>query len=159
MWDRQEHKLALLELISSGRLRQRSSQIAAWEWLAQLSWTRTSGRRNEIILDEDRGHEGKRLLNQIWPNWQQTVEAMQSAGLPISERGWRQLQDIERKRNVVDLPPHLERLALFASSPDNVYEHSRRITDGLITGHSQTHHRGMAGRTKYTTTRSTLCCQ
>jgi hypothetical protein len=114
MWDRQEHKLALLELLATGKLRKRRSQVAAWEWLAQLSWTMKSGRRDEIALNEDRDPEGKRLLDQVWPGWSDVLAELESAGLPVSERGWRQLQDMERRRTAVGLPPRLNRRTALA---------------------------------------------
>jgi len=114
MWDRQEHKLALLELIATGKLRKRHSQTIAWEWLTQLSWTRESGRRDEIALDEGRASEGKRLLDQAWPDWPDVLTELQSADLPVSERGWRQLQDMDRARVAAGLPPRLNRRTALA---------------------------------------------
>lgn len=114
MWDRQEHKLALLELIATGKLCKRRSQKVAWDWLAQLSWTRESGRRDEIALDEGRASEGTRLLDQVWPGWRAALGELESAGLPVSERGWRTLQDLERRRAVVGLPPRLNRRTALA---------------------------------------------
>jgi len=114
MWDRQEHKLALLELIATGKLRKRHSQTIAWEWLAQLSWTRESGRREEIALDEGRASEGTRLLDQVWPDWPDVLAELQSADLPVSERGWRQLQDMDRARVAAGLPPRLNRRTALA---------------------------------------------
>lgn len=114
MWDRMEHKLALLELVATGQLRQRRNQITAWDWLAQLSWTRNSGRRDEITLDETRVSEGKRLLDQVWPEWSEVLIELESADLPVSERGWRQLQDVERGRAAVGLPPRLNRRTALA---------------------------------------------
>jgi len=114
MWDRQEHKLALLELIATGKLRKRRSQASAWDWLAQLSWTRASGRRDEIALDDGRTTEGKRLLDQVWPEWAEVLTELQSADLPVSERGWRQLQDMDRARVAAGLPPRLNRRTALA---------------------------------------------
>jgi len=114
MWDRQEHKLALLELIATGKLRKRHSQTIAWEWLTQLSWTRESGRRDEIALDDSRASEGKRLLDQVWRDWPDVLTELQSADLPVSERGWRQLQDMDRARVAAGLPPRLNRRTALA---------------------------------------------
>jgi len=114
MWDRMEHKLALLELVATGQLRQRRNQITVWNWLTQLSWTRNSGRRDEIALDETRVSEGKRLLDQVWPEWPEVLVELESAGLSVSERGWRQLQDMERARAAVGLPPRLNRRTALA---------------------------------------------
>ena len=114
MWDRQEHKLALLELTATGKLRKRRSQTIAWKWLSQLSWTRESGRRDEIALDDSRASEGKRLLDQVWPDWPDVLNELQSADLPVSERGWRQLQDMDRSRVAAGLPPRLNRRTALA---------------------------------------------
>ena len=40
MWERDEDRLALLELIERGRLRRRKAQADAWFLLETLPWTR-----------------------------------------------------------------------------------------------------------------------
>ncbi len=48
MWDTAEHRLALLELLSSGVLRRRRAQADSFDALSELPWTRATGRRDEI---------------------------------------------------------------------------------------------------------------
>lgn len=114
MWDCPEHKLALLELVATGQLRRRRGQAEAWAWLAELSWTRWTGRRDEIALEKTRTPDATRLLDQVWPEWTRVLAELEAAGLPVSERGWRQLQDIDRSREAVGLPPRLNRRTALA---------------------------------------------
>ena len=109
MWDRQENQLALLELVATGQLRRRRGQAEAWAWLAELSWTRHTGRRNEIALQKAHAPAATRLLDQVWPGWDQALAQLQAEDLPPSEHGWRRLQDIRRHRDAVGLPPRLNR--------------------------------------------------
>ncbi|HZU37442.1 MAG TPA: Wadjet anti-phage system protein JetD domain-containing protein [Gemmataceae bacterium] len=109
MWDRPEHRLALMELVVSGRLRCRKAQREAWRHLAELPWTRCTGRRDELAVVDSRRHELERLLTQVWPEWPAVGAELTGAGLPISMTGWLQLQDIERARAAKGLPPRLNR--------------------------------------------------
>lgn len=109
MWDRPEHRLALLELVVVGRLRCRKAQREAWRHLAELPWTQRTGRRDELAVVESRRHELERLLTQVWPEWQAVRDELTGAGLPISMTGWLQLQDIERARAAKGLPSRLNR--------------------------------------------------
>jgi len=109
MWDRTEHRLALLELVVSGRLSCRKGQQRVWRHLADLPWTQRTGRRDELAVVEPRRHELERLLTQVWPEWRAVSDEMTGAGLPISMIGWRRLQDIERARAAKSLPSRLNR--------------------------------------------------
>ncbi len=109
MWGRLEHRLALLELVVTGSLRRRKSQHEAWDHLVELSWTKRTGRRDEIAIVEAHRHELEGLLTQVWCEWPQLKTELVGAGLPISEQGWRQLQDIERARAAKGLPSYLNR--------------------------------------------------
>jgi hypothetical protein len=112
MWDRIEHRLALLELVVTGRLRRRKSQEQAWTWLAELPWTRRSSRREEIV--EARPEELLRLLDQAWPEWRQAWTELEAAGLSVSEQGWRRLQEIQHSQTSIQLPPSLNRRTALA---------------------------------------------
>ena len=57
MWETTEARLALLELLTGAGLKRRQAQTGAFEALAELPWTRATGRRDEIGLVEDRRHE------------------------------------------------------------------------------------------------------
>lgn len=109
MWDRPEHRLALMELVVSGRLRCRKAQQEAWSHLAALPWTQRTGRRDELAVVDSRRHELERLLTQIWPDWPAVCTELTGAGLPISMAGWLRLQDIERARTAKGLPSRLNR--------------------------------------------------
>lgn len=109
MWDCLEHRLALMELLVSGRLRCRKAQQEAWRHLNELPWTQRTGRRDELAVVESRRHELERLLTQVWPEWVPVSAELTGAGLPISMAGWRQLQDIERARAAKGLPSRLNR--------------------------------------------------
>lgn len=109
MWDRPEHRLALLELIVSGHLRCRKGQQEAWKHLAELPWTQRTGRRDELAVVDSRRQELERLLTQVWPEWPEVSTELTGAGLPISMKGWLQLQDIERARAAKGLPSRLNR--------------------------------------------------
>ncbi len=62
MWETTEARLALLELLTGAGLKRRQAQTDAFEALAELPWTRATGRRDEIGLVEDRRHELVALL-------------------------------------------------------------------------------------------------
>ncbi len=109
MWDRPEHRLALLELVVLGSLRCRKAQQEAWRHLAEWPWTRRTSRRDELAVVESRRHELEQLLTQVWPEWQVVSNELTGAGLPISMTGWLQLQDIERARVAKGLPSRLNR--------------------------------------------------
>lgn len=96
MWERDEERLALLELLTRGRLRRRESQSAAWDWLIQLPWTRRTNRHNELELVESRRETAQGLLDQVWPDWSEALARLEEARLPPTEAGWRDLQDRER---------------------------------------------------------------
>jgi hypothetical protein len=114
MWDRLEHRLALLELVVTGGLRCRKNQQQAWNHLVELPWTRRTGRREEIAIVETRRCEVERLLTQIWPQWQQVQAELVGADLPINEQGWSRLQDIQRARLATGLPSRLNRRTAIA---------------------------------------------
>lgn len=64
IWD-EAGRLALLELLCSGRLRRRKAQSAAWDHLVALAWTRRTRRRDELELVDAAAVEG--LLSRVWP--------------------------------------------------------------------------------------------
>lgn len=112
MWDTIEHRLALMELVVTGRLRQRQSQLQAWAWLSELPWTRKSTRRNELV--SARPMELQRLLTQAWPEWKSVCNELEAAGLPINEKGWRRLNDILHTQVTNPLPDSLNQHTALA---------------------------------------------
>ena len=106
-WDSDEHRLALLELHDGGRLRRREGQRDVWAWLAELSWTRRTARRDELALVEGRRGDLEAMLDTRWPQWRETRERLASANLPITHEGWKALQDEDRAKGTGPLPPRL----------------------------------------------------
>jgi len=115
MWEREEDRLALLELLERGRLRRRSSQVEVWTILDQLPWTRRTGRRDEIELVPDERTSITELLNRVWPSWQVERQALAARQLNPTPNDWRRLQDLLRAQDVPVLPARLN-LRTAASS-------------------------------------------
>jgi hypothetical protein len=118
MWEREEDRLALLELLVLGRLRRRAGQREAWDVLEPLRWTRATGRRDELMLVG--GHEGDlvAVLDRSWPGWKETREELEAEGLPPTPKGWQELQDRRRAARLGELPDRLnKRTATSAVAP------------------------------------------
>ncbi len=109
MWSEDENRIALLELYNSGELRRRDSQKEAWTWLAELPWTRRTGRRNVLSIAPGRNKDLEELLANVWPEWHEILEQLVAAGLAVSEQGWRKLRDMERAREMGSVPRRLNR--------------------------------------------------
>ncbi|MEW3673899.1 hypothetical protein QOZ77_32315, partial [Pseudomonas aeruginosa] len=67
MWQTPQQRIALLELLVQGTLKRRASQVKAYDTLAELSWIRSTGRRDQIALVEARRTELVALLERVWP--------------------------------------------------------------------------------------------
>ncbi len=115
MWDRAEDRLALLELLTSGRLKRRSTQDKAFSWLEELSWTRATGRRNEIQLVGARRPELVELLGRVWPTWKSDHADLVVAGEPCTPAGWTRLLDQRRANALSPLPATLNRRTAAAA--------------------------------------------
>lgn len=109
MWNRPENRLALMELLVSGHLRCRKGQQQVWKHLAELPWTQRTGRRDELAVVESRRQELEQLLSFVWPEWPAVRIELTDAGLPITMKGWQQLQDIERAQGARGFPSRLNR--------------------------------------------------
>lgn len=116
MWDRAEDRLALLELLTSGRLKRRSTQAKAFSWLAELSWTRATGRRNELQLVGARRPELVELLERVWPTWTSDHADLIVAGEPCTPAGWTRLLDQRRADALSPLPATLNRRTAAAAT-------------------------------------------
>lgn len=57
IWRATAERLALLELLVRGTLKRRQAQGTAWDTLAELPWTRQTGRRGKVRLVEAHRHE------------------------------------------------------------------------------------------------------
>lgn len=116
MWDRIEDRLALLELLTSGAIKRRAAQATAHAWLSELSWTRASGRRDEILLVPERRAELVTLLDRVWPDWQADQLALLVAGDPPTPAGWARLGDRRRAGALPDLPERINRRTAAAAT-------------------------------------------
>lgn len=118
MWDREEDRLALLELLEAGSLRRRTGQEKAWKLLDELPWTRRTGRRNEIKLLPQRRADLVDLINRVWPAWQAASEQLRVRGLVPTPSGWRRMEDMLRAEGLLPLPERLNiRVATSAVAP------------------------------------------
>ncbi len=109
MWERDEDRLALLELLELGRLRRRKGQGEAWTLLEELPWTRRTGRRDEIELVPEHKDTLVELLDRRWPGWRLELQALADRGLGPTPADWRRLQDLLRAEGAADLPERLNR--------------------------------------------------
>lgn len=136
MWSEYPARLALLEFWAQGTLRRRISQAQAWEHLAELPWTRRTGRRDELQIVEARREEIRSLLDRVWPGWAEALDRLRAAGLSVDERGWQKLADQERAdRRPEELPARLnQRTATAVVAPHSKAEltESRREVLGEI---------------------------
>lgn len=118
MWERDEDRLALLELLETGRLRRRTGQGEAWTLLDQLPWTRRTGRRDEFELVSEHEDTVVELLDRVWPGWRLGREGLAKRGLGPTPTDWRRLQDALRAEGVPELPDRLNRrTAMSAVAP------------------------------------------
>lgn len=116
MWQTPAERLALLELLVNGSLVRRRGQAQAWDALAELPWTRATGRRDEIALVPARRHELVALLHRVWPPWGEALAELTARGFAVTPRGWSQLEDAWRAEGMPDLPDRLNRRTAAALS-------------------------------------------
>jgi hypothetical protein len=109
MWETSDERLALLELLSCGSLKRRRAQGAAFEALAELPWTRVTGRRDELGLVEERRRELVALIERVWPAWRDELADLTAQGLPPTPEGWGRLLDARRAVDLPELPGRLNR--------------------------------------------------
>jgi hypothetical protein len=132
LWARDTSRLALAELWRAGSLRRRLSQADAWDELARLSWTRRTARRDELALDPQHRTDLETLLDRAWPLWREGVARLEALGLPVDERGWRRLGDLERQDALPTLPERLNvRTATAAVAPHSKSALSDSRLEGL----------------------------
>lgn len=116
MWERTEERLALLELLTSGSLKRRAAQADAFVWLSELSWTRATGRRDELVLVPERRAELVVLLDRVWPDWQAAQVDLLVAGEAPTPAGWSRLADRRRAAAMPDLPARVNRRTAAAAT-------------------------------------------
>lgn len=107
MWERDADRLALLELIETGRLREREGQAEAWNTLVGLPWTRRTGRSREVALVDAYRAALVELLDRVWPDWRLARATLAARGLAPTPSGWRELQDHLRTEDLGPLPERL----------------------------------------------------
>jgi hypothetical protein len=107
MWERDEDRLALLELIDTGRLSRRESQTEAWQTLVSVAWTRRTGRHKEVALVTEHREALVELLDRVWPDWRLARTTLAARGLDPTPTGWRRLQDTLRSEDLGTLPDRL----------------------------------------------------
>lgn len=109
IWENDNARLALLELLARGRLRRRRAQGEAFDALAELPWTRATGRRDEIGVVEERRAELAALIERVWPAWRELLADLTAAGLPPTPEGHARLLDWQRAAALPDLPDRINR--------------------------------------------------
>src|SRR5687768_12478163 len=109
MWQTTDERLALLELLARGTLKRRRFQTASWDALAELPWTRRTGRRDEIALLRERRGELVTLLDRVWPTWRDALVELTARGLPPNPEGWTALDDARRAECLPVLPEQINR--------------------------------------------------
>lgn len=108
-WNTPANRLALLELLVRGTLKRRRSQATAWDALAELPWSRLTGRRDELALVETRRVDLVALIDRVWPNWAAGLAALTARGLLPTPDGWTELEDAERAEGLPVLPDQVNR--------------------------------------------------
>jgi hypothetical protein len=116
MWERIEDKLALLELLTTGILPQRSAQQEAFAWLGELPWTRATARRGELALVPERRPDLIALVERVWPAWRDDHLALVEAGHPPTPTGWERLSDARRAAAMPNLPAVINRRTAAAAT-------------------------------------------
>jgi hypothetical protein len=120
IWESDNARLALLELLSHGSLKRRRNQLAAYDALAELPWTRATGRRDEIGVVEERRTELAGLIDRVWPAWREVLADLVAAGLSPTPDGYGRLLDMERAAAVPDLPDRINwRTAASLTAPNS----------------------------------------
>lgn len=109
MLENDNARLALLELLARGTLKRRRAQAQAYDALAELPWTRATGRREEIGVVEARRSELAGLIDRVWPAWRDVLADLVAAGLPPTPHGFGRLLDRERAAGIPDLPDRINR--------------------------------------------------
>lgn len=109
IWESDKARLALLELLSRGTLKRRRTQSAAYDTLAQLPWTRATGRRDEIGVVEERRTELVSLIDRVWPAWRKVLADLVAAGLAPTPEGYGRFLDGERAAGIPELPERINR--------------------------------------------------
>ncbi|WP_175760742.1 Wadjet anti-phage system protein JetD domain-containing protein [Burkholderia ambifaria] len=118
MWQTPKQRCALLELLVQGTLTRRVVQADAYDTLAELPWTRSTGRRNQVALVDAYRTELVMLMERVWPDWKMILAELTAAGLPPTPDGWSKLEDARRAIRLPALPERLNhRTAIALTAP------------------------------------------
>ena len=109
IWESDNARLALLELLSRGKLKRRRTQSEAYDALAELPWTRATGRRDELSVARERRTELAGLIDRVWTAWRDVLANLVAAGLPPTPDGYGRLLDMERAAAIPELPDRINR--------------------------------------------------
>ena len=109
IWESDNARLALLELLSRGKLKRRRTQSEAYDALAELPWTRATGRRDELSVARERRTELTGLIDRVWTAWRDVLANLVAAGLPPTPDGYGRLLDMERAAAIPELPDRINR--------------------------------------------------
>lgn len=139
MWHTAQQRVALLELLVQGKLTRRASQAKAYDTLSELSWTRATGRRDQIALVEDRRSELVALLERVWPDWEEVLAALVAAGFPPTPNGWICLEDARRAGRLPVLPERLNRRTAAALTAPHSKAQLTPRRQAAIAGTEATH--------------------
>jgi hypothetical protein len=118
-WRAPVARLALLELLVRGSLKCRRAQAAEWDLLAELPWTKRTGRRDELALVERGRGELVALLARVWPGWSEALAELTARGLPPTPDGWAALEDARRAESLPAVPGRLNRRTAAALAAPN----------------------------------------
>jgi hypothetical protein len=140
MWHEQPHRLALLELVTRGTLKRRSTQKEAFDDLLRLGWVHRTGRRDVVAIDEARRADLERTLDRAWPVWRDARDALEALALTPDEQGWRALVeqmrladvDVERMPERLNRRTALAALAAHSKAP-LTQRHREALGDTLLT--------------------------
>ncbi len=85
-WGNPEYRVAILRLYATRVLRRSRKLQPLTEHLLGLGWVTQSPRQSELVLNALGDPHLPTLLDRIWPDWRQTLQQLQDAGLPIDAR-------------------------------------------------------------------------
>lgn len=107
MWHEPDHRIALLELLQTGKLKRRGAQVDAWQELLALGWARRTAREKELSLVPAVRADLERTLDGCWSEWRTILKDLLDRGLPPTAEGLRKLDGQRRAERVGVLPPRV----------------------------------------------------
>lgn len=139
IWESDEARLALLEMLTHGVLKRRRCQQEVFRVLSALPWTRITGRRDEIGVVESRRNELTELINRVWPSWQEVRAELVAADLALTPVGYGQLLDQRRAAELTRLPDRLNQRTAKALTASHSKAALTEVRRGALAGTKVTH--------------------